>query len=894
MSEFGIRIKNYAAGSIIEKNLGVRDFYDSKDAMLTNSLFKDFMVEHGLDVFKGESTRDIIGVTFKYGSRSYEEEVAHLKKRIKEWEKDTKTDEEKKQNKIDFLNQLIEKANENKDKFQRCNRDNLRILFYTQGIDIYYPVYGTKKKIIKEEKIHYKMLYRSPGKAKQGSCMFIREELYDVARDYLYMGFKLPEENAPIVEIGAYSSLVASTIVGKVKINPKNILILNDVDSFFETKVVSIETDEKKHCHAIPRDNYKVKNSLFDGQALIDHNLFPTWGDGYILLRQHMFKAAAFDCYLQQWFKDYYGDDYETAAIKDMWGNEHKVTDIEMVTTDNATKWLKFGITYEDWCERTKQDNHNYFGIVKTAHQSKLGNVQYQSYQMVNALNIDTLDDTLQCTKEYIYKLRNDREAFLDYLKKNSNFSNDFEVLIALVNQDPDFFQSEYFKQRKKTIINTYIRNAKMGRIINNGDNLTIVGSPYAMLLHTVGENPEEDSTFQNEEGCIQCFTERFDDGEYLGEFRNPFNSRHNLGYLHNHYDERLKKYFNIGRNCIAVNMVKTDFQDRNNGSDQDSDSIYVTNEKGIVNHAKQCVIDYPTIVNNIPNEKNTYNNSLESFARVDNKLAASQGNIGGSSNLAQICQSYSYSFSDKKYKDYTCILAVLAQNAIDSAKKSSVVDLDVEIDLIRKNMDIPINGYPVFWKSIKYRNDKRNGLKMDRLTDKQIENRNSIYNEEIVCPMNYLYNANLSIGIASPTPTYPMEKFYNYYPLDMGWKRSKKIQKLIENYSLNLLSYNIENNLDDNENSDSYYLLRENFDNLISDIKELTFGKNTLGLVSYLINQGFYINPRTRDKKKNKYNLNKNRSILLKTLYELNPEHLLKCFSKNVNGNSSGKCEKK
>ena len=53
-----------------------------------------------------------------------------------------------------------------------------------------------------------------------------------------------------------------------------------------------------------------------------------------------MFKAAAFDCYLQQWFKDYYGDKYENAVIKDMWGNEHKVTDIKMVTTDNAIKWL--------------------------------------------------------------------------------------------------------------------------------------------------------------------------------------------------------------------------------------------------------------------------------------------------------------------------------------------------------------------------------------------------------------------------------------------------------------------------------------------------------------------------------------------------------------------------
>ena len=884
MSEFGIRIKNYAAGSVIEKNLGVRDFYDSKDAMLTNSLFKDYMVEHGLDVYKGESTRDIIGLTFKYGSRSYEEEVAHLKKRIKEWEKDTKVKEEEKQQKIDYLNQLIEKANENKDKYIRYNREQLRVLFYTEGLDIYYPIFGKKKEIIGEEKIHYKMLYRSPGKAKIGSCMFVREELYDVARDYLYMGFKLPKENAPIVEIGAYSSLVASTIVGKVKINPKNILVLKDVNSFFETNVVSIETDENKHCHAIPRKNYKVKNTLFDGQALIDHSLFPDWGDGYILLRQYMCKMAAFDCYLQQWFKDYYGDKYDIAVLKDMWGNEHKVKDIELVTTDNAMKWMKFGISYDYWCKRTEQDNHNWFGIVKTAHQSKLGNVQYQSYQMVNALNIDTLDGALQCTKDYIYKLKNDRQTFLDYLKRNSNFSNDFEVLIALVDQDPDFFQSEYFKYRKKIIIQSYVNNAKMGRIINNGDNLTIVGSPYAMLLYTVGENPEDDPTFKNEENCIQCFTERFDDGEYLAEFRNPFNSRHNLGYLHNHYDWRFKKYFNIGRNCIAINMIHTDFQDRNNGSDQDSDSIYTTNESNIVAHAKDCVINYPTIVNNIPNEKNIYNNSLESFARIDNKLAASQMNIGGSSNLAQICQSYSYSFSDKKYKDYTCILAVLAQNAIDSAKKSSVVDLDVEIDLIRRDMDIPINGYPIFWKSIKKRNDKRNGLKLDKLTDKQIEKRNSMYNEKIICPMNSLYSSDLLDTYADTTKTYSMKKFFKEYKIDVGRKKSRKVKQLIEKYSLKIYSYNKENDLDDNENSDNYFLLRDDFDNLISDLRQVAFNKNSIGLMSYLIDHAFLIKPETKDKKKQfGDNLYKNKSLLLKVLYELNPELLLKCFSKNI-----------
>ena len=885
MSEFGIRIKNYAAGSIIEKNLGVRDFYDSKDAMLTNSLFKDYMVEHGLNIYKGESTRDIIGLTFKYGSRSYEEEKAHLKKRIKEWENNTKINEEEKQQKIDYLNQLSEKAEENKEKFKKYNRNDLRILFYTQGLDIYYPIYK-KKEIVGQEKIHYKMLYRSAGKAKQGSCMFIREELYDIARDYLYMGVQLPEKNAPIVEIGAYSSLVASTIIGKVKINPKNILVLEDVDSFFATNVISVETDENKHCHAIFKENYQLKNTLFDGQALIDHSLFPEWGDGYILLRQHMCKMAAFDCYLQQWFKDYYGDNYEDAVIKDMWGNEHKVSDIELVTTNNAMKWLKISkeITYNYWCERTTQDNHNYFGIVKTAHQSKLGDVQYQSYQMVNALNIDTLDNVLQCTKDYVYQLKNDRQTFLDYLKKNSNFSNDFEPLIALVKQDPDFFQSEYFKQRKDRIIRTYITNAKMGRIINNGDNLTIVGSPYAMLLYAVGENPETDPTFKQEKGCIQCFTERFNDGEYLAEFRNPFNSRHNLGYLHNHYDWRFDKYFNIGRNCIAVNMVHTDFQDRNNGSDMDSDSIFTTNERNIVNHAKQCVVKYPTIVNNIPNEKNIYDSSLLSFAKIDNKLAASQANIGGSSNLAQICQSYSYSFPDKKYKDYTCILAVLAQNAIDSAKKSSVVDLDVEIDLIRKDMDISSNGYPMFWKSIKKRNDKRNGLKLDKLTDKQIQKRNAMFNEKIICPMNSLYNANISERTNNITKTYPMEMFFKEYKMDVGGKRSAKVKQLIDKYSLKLLSYNQENDLDDNENSDNYLLLRDDFDQLISDLRQIAFNKNTIGLMSYLIDHAFLIKPETKNNKKQfGDNLYKNKSLLLKVLYELNSEMVLKCFSKNI-----------
>ena len=39
---------------------------------------------------------------------------------------------------------------------------------------------------------------------------------------------------------------------------------------------------------------YELCNTLFDGQALIDISIFPSWGEGYILLRHHFCKMAAF------------------------------------------------------------------------------------------------------------------------------------------------------------------------------------------------------------------------------------------------------------------------------------------------------------------------------------------------------------------------------------------------------------------------------------------------------------------------------------------------------------------------------------------------------------------------------------------------------------------------
>ena len=862
-SKYGIKIKNFQAGALYQCNLGVRENYDYTRAMFTNNLLLYYLLDNGLKVNNGW-TRDIICIEFDYGSRSYDEEIKHLDKCIKEAEKENDTD------KIECFKSFKTQAELKKDLFNKKSADEIREIFYTEGVEIRHDIQRKNGKITKQEFVHYNMLYRSTGKAKDGSCMFICDRLYKKALKFIRMGIKMPKNNAPIVEMGAYSSLIASSIVGTLNIDPKNILILKDVSSYFKTNVISIETDKDKHCIAVQKPNYELKNEMFDGQGLIDESIFPTWGNGYVLLRHHMFKVACFKTKIQKFFKNYYGDNYNNAILVDMFGCKHYAKDIRVITTENACKWLKFNVDYDYWCKRV-YENKCMFGIVKTAHKSKLGEVQKMSYQMINSLDMDVMPNVVQKSKEYVELLKSNNDVFLDYLRENKNFSNDFEVLVALCEQNNKFVRSDYFRKRKASIIENYVRGFKFGKVIQNADNLVFAGNPYAMLLHSVGESVEKDTTLKQEPNAIQCFTQRFKDGEYLACFRSPHNSKNNISYLHNVYSDEYFKYFDLGKQIIILNVLHTDTQDRMNGCDFDSDAGYVTNQPDIVKCAKRAYTNYPTIVNNIPKDKNKYSNTLENYAKIDNTLSHAQSAIGLSSNLAQFAQTYMYNFDDKKYKDYVCILSVIAQAAIDNAKRTFDVDIMGEIERIKQDMKVDEIGVPSFWKHVKDYKAKADECKFD---ERKI-------NKSLKCPMNYLMDLKFE-QFRSSESTLPMSYFFKKFDLTEDRRKCRKVEELIEKYSIDLFLFNTKYIYEDD-----YKKYKEeielDFEELIEDIKSIYISKTYLGLMSWLIDRAFCISPNIkRNKGTVKNNTNKNKSLLIKVLYNINPNNLLECFSKN------------
>ncbi len=792
----GVKIKSINGAEVLKLKEG-REVEFGK-AVFSNSLLLDKLKELGLDVNKQNSTKDIISVKFDYGYTSQEaNEMVEEYKKLKKDTKIIKKDNKDTIKRVKELNKLIEKSklklsvskeelkllsdekeiskltkkiatiekkivkytnelNEKDIKYinelnnidsemknleknikdNTCKKDALRDLLYEEGfsLDTYKTV---KKQKVFDKTITYKYFFRTGGKAKNGEDYFINEKLLNDIKTWQSMGIKLPDTNAKLVEYEVYKSLVSSSIDGYLVIKPSEILVVNDLDCYSELQdVITVQRNKETGKSEAIHTKAQCKNTIWDGMCLLQG------GEGFRGLRHHFYKTGAFCSDFQQYFKDYYGDEYEDAEIIDKYDRKVKVSTIKMITTENAMKWEKFFDNkkegFEQWSQCVKENGCK-FGICKRNHKSKFGNYQRMSYQMLNTLDGVNIEELFKDSLNYIKRLQNDDKFFIEHLIMTASEVNNNELLAKIASRYSTFLNSHYFKDNRKAEINKFKEQLKKGKLMCEGDNETIVGNPYLLLKYVTGQLDEKikdgviseyiDETLPNKNSC---YCKRFKN-EKIGAFRSPHNSPSNILYFQNNINEKMNKYFSsFGDNVIAVNMLYNDVQDRGNGLDEDTDFLYCTNNNEVVKACKKAQ-EYPTIVNGFELSPKQYNNTMKDLSDIDNMLQQSQNAIGTSSNVAMQYLSqywdivnsnkdktvideddYNYYFlnnckSSVDYKleqrllDNVCILSVLAQVAVDCSKRSfSVGDLTTnalnnEIDRLRK--ELPNNLKPTFWQ---------------------------------------------------------------------------------------------------------------------------------------------------------------------------------------------------
>ena len=190
-------------------------FLDFGNAVINDSLFAKYVRKHGVTVNKYKRSLDFLMMKFDWG---------------------------------------VDEDDSNKEDVKPAvTTQELRDHYYEKGATVVWKTYDSKtgKEIkAKEKTITYKMLLRSPGKAKEGYCLFIREELHKKVLDYLTMGLwerMLDIKGAKIVEMSAYAPLITATAIDYIRIPIENIFVLKDQKSSCYKKGITVKTKEVEH-----------------------------------------------------------------------------------------------------------------------------------------------------------------------------------------------------------------------------------------------------------------------------------------------------------------------------------------------------------------------------------------------------------------------------------------------------------------------------------------------------------------------------------------------------------------------------------------------------------------------------------------------------------------------
>lgn len=556
--------------------------------------------------------------------------------------------------------------------------------------------------------IEYVRYKRSAGSSRVGKCLFINKELYPAMHKWELCGLSFQEgDKIDLAAWEAYISLTMSSIIDTVDISPESILVIDDYDAVFKDTVVSVTYNQ--HLQA-EETEMEIKNSIFDGESLLDSSMYGKYADKcMLLLRNRFFKSACFNTNIQQWFED-----NGITSVEQLNGFTlaTDIKQIKMITTPSSIKYLKFG-TLRQWLKNVKPT----FGIVKYDKPTHYFNGRMVSchYQLLNTLKLssDDIGKLLEPNLEYVTQVRKNPSVLRYHLKYPTVFDdinhepidgvNDF--VFRLIGICPDFPKTEMYDEFTKAIKSSLLNSMRMGHILINGNYSVLFGNGYEMLQQSIG-------TYQGGSilGAGEVYSHRFrDKAEILGS-RSPHINSGNVWLVKNRQMDEFDKYFNLTDEVVCVNATTENMQQRLNGCDYDSDTLLLTNNPILIARAKEQYNDFKVPTCFIEAEKTTryFTNSH----KTDLDIRTSVNKIGEIVNLSQYLNSIMWnnihkgqSIADNKELYYDiCKLAVLSNIEIDRAKKEYVLSSSEEIGVIKDKWKVIRDEKtvkPMFFKNI-------------------------------------------------------------------------------------------------------------------------------------------------------------------------------------------------
>lgn len=450
--------------------------------------------------------------------------------------------------------------------------------------------------------VKYKRFLGTAGSIKKSTIMFVNEDVYDELIKRIdngryqgpngdediktYNGRELKYKFIP-AKLNAYFALQCSA---SINVSWPRIIVVDDAISKFKTEVRMVhDTGMRGHAdwpYADEAAEKEIEYNVSDGMGLISPEMSAVWAEE---LREGNEPLSGFNtrcAFLKGMvftvdFKKFAEEVAGTYEVIDAWGDKRDVRDADVILTVSMLKLWDSYAGLEDYIDNCKKNNYQ-FCVAKSA-PHELRNVHTTNYQYLQdfELSDSQINELVEPTSLKIKEcLGLDWKKLILYMCGVGIDDNNVERMDPVcksIMANPYLINDPYIRQKIQRMIQKRINSAKIGVLDVEGDYAILGNDPY-YLLQTIFQVENEHKGLLNVGECYHRYWYDKDVKEVV-MFRAPMTSHENVCKLKVVCTPEMREWYKYIKTCCFINAYDTTAI-RLNGADYDSDTVFTTNNK--------------------------------------------------------------------------------------------------------------------------------------------------------------------------------------------------------------------------------------------------------------------------------------------------------------------------
>lgn len=422
------------------------------------------------------------------------------------------------------------------------------------------------KKGFKINDIEYVRLLGTTGGVKSNTVLFIRKDRYEEIHNKIENGRHTDVKLVP-AKYEAYRALVATGSIPLTK--PKHPIVVKDIETTFKDEVILVDgsnTTKEDNRPTMKRvKDYEITLDANDGFGLVSPALMKQWSldikertededyiCGGICLRNAFLKGMVFPFdYVK--FAEEVAHTYE---ITDIYGDVHDIREVDLVITESQLKLWSAYDSMEEYLENCEKNGYDFCACKVSEREledTRRLNYQYlQSYELsdedIKELCQPTLDWIAECSGgDYLKVL-----AFLGASEEKG--FKDTQVFIRAIQANPEILKDRWIREKVNKLLIKKKDEAKIGKLICEGNYQIIGGDPYALCQGMFGLKIT--GLLKPNEIYNSYWSEKEVDEVLL--FRSPMTNHNNIRRVKIDASEECKKWFKYINNIVLLSAFDT------------------------------------------------------------------------------------------------------------------------------------------------------------------------------------------------------------------------------------------------------------------------------------------------------------------------------------------------